>query len=314
MDSHTPAGLPRAVHPDLSPVDVAGPSDLEPGVPQALATGPFKVYSPGLADWEPGIDLRSEATGLTLVTPSGRHTYAAGRFTVEASPDGRILWILGDIAEAEAPQATAEAHPPVTVLMPASFADLCSRMPAVEFADPGEAAHTIHRLTAAAAAGWQARHRLGLQRPGDLALIVDPVEGEPVLGLLRVTDRGLEFRAGGSWEQDSPAERIPAFSSVVPTLRGAVARFDRLERSPSMSLSLFDRYMLFDNRFLTTVPQGSGAGGPKMDGEGRGAAAPGVTGPGGRGTDVAADRSLTAPAHGTGPVRPHEARRPAHVN
>ena len=32
---------------------------------------------------------------------------------------------------------------------------------------------------------------MGLQRPGDLALIVDPVEGEPVLGLLRVTDRGI---------------------------------------------------------------------------------------------------------------------------
>ena len=277
MDSHTPAGLPRAVHPDLSPLvaadscgfepdDPAGPSDLGPGEPRTLATGPFKVYSPGLIDWEPGIDLRSEAAGLTLATPAGRHTYAAGRFTVEASPDGRILWILGDAAEAGAPHATAEAHPPVTVLMPASFADLCSRMPAAEFADPDEAADTIHRLTSAAAAGRQARHRFGLQRPGDLGLIVDPVEGEPVLGLLRVADRGLEFRADGRWKQDSPAERIPAFSSVVPVLRGAVARFDHLERSPSMSLSLFDRYVLFENRFLTA------------------------------------------------PARPHEVRQPAHVN
>jgi hypothetical protein len=283
-------------------------------VPQTLATGPFKVYSPGLADWEPGIDLRAEAPGLTLVTPAGRHTYAAGRFTVEVSPDGRILWILGDIAEAAAPHAIAEAHPPVTVLMPASFADLCSRMPAVEFADPDEAAHTIHRLTAAAAAGWQARHRLGLQRPGDLALIVDPVEGEPVLGLLRVTDRGLEFRAGGRWEQDSPAERIPAFSSVVPVLRGAVARFDHLERSPSMSLSLFDRYLLFDNRFLTTAPQAAGSGRSGTDGEGRAAAAPDAPGSGGRGTGGATDRSVTASARGAAPARSHEARRPAHVN
>ena len=87
----------------------------------------------------------------------------------------------------------------------------------------------------------------------------------------------MEFRAGGRWEQDSPTERIPAFSSVVPVLRGAVARFDHLERSPAMSLSLFDRYVLFDSRFLSAVPCRSETGG-------------------------------AAPAH------PHGARRPAHVN
>lgn len=282
--------LPRPVHPDLSPAADLGDGALatggEGGVAdvaaeaaesgrvdsgQVVAAGPFKVYSPGLADWEPGIDLREADGGLSLTTPAGHHAYAAGRFTVEVSPDGRILWILGrDAVTADEPDASgwsgaagwsgsapgsgfgsADAFPPVTVLMPADLPDLCSRMPDVEFADLDEAAQTVRRLTAATAAGRHTRHRFGMQRPGDLGLVVDPVDGEPVLSLLQVTDDGLEFRCDGRWETGEPADRIPLLSTLVPVTRGAIARYDRLERSPSMSLSLFDRYTLTPERFHT---------------------------------------------------------------
>ena len=250
MGTHTPSGIVRAVHPDLSPAPL--PDHPEPGTAhptaEVVATGPFKVYSPGLTDWEPGIDLQSDPTGLTVTTPSGPHAYAANRFTVETSPDGRILWILGDRTAPD----PADPHPPVTVLMPATLDDLSSCMPAVEFADLTEAARIIHRLTAATAAGRHTRHRFGLQQEDDLGLIVDPVDGEPVIGLLRLTDRGMEFRTGGRWEADEPSARIPLFTSIIPVTRGAVARFDRLERSPEMSLSLFDRFAMFESRFMPT--------------------------------------------------------------
>lgn len=296
MDPLTPTGLPvllPAVHPDLSPAsdDRAGDceGDGDGGVSRGrrdgsvAARGPFKVYSPGLADWEAGIDLREGDTGLTLTTPAGHHAYATGRFTVEASPDGRIIWILGreavtadgagtsDWSEPAGRTAaedrtgsppgssagSADALPPVTVLMPADLSDLCSRMPGVKFADLSEAAHVIRRLTWAAAAGPQARHRFGLQRPGDLGLVVDPVDGEPVLSLLRITDGGLESRHDGRWVADDAADRIPLLTTIVPVARGAVARYDRLERSPSMSLSLFDRFTLLPDRFRTAAPQNS---------------------------------------------------------
>jgi hypothetical protein len=273
MEPLTPTGLPvlrSAVHPDLSPAS----DDRDEAI---VARGPLKVYSPGLADWEPGIDLRTDDTGLTLTTPAGHHAYATGRFTVEVSPDGRIIWILGreelttDAAGASdwpgaagragsppgSDAGSADAFPPVTVLMPTDLSDLCSRMPGVEFADLGEAAHVIRRLTEAAAAGPQARHRFGLQRPGDLGLVVDPVEGEPVLSLLRISDGGLVFRRDGRWVADDAADRIPLLTRVVPVALGAVARFDRLERSPSMSLSLFDRFTLLPDRFRTAASRNS---------------------------------------------------------
>lgn len=282
MDPLTSTGLPvlvPAVHPDLSlaPDDPAGDrGDVEEGGAVA-ARGPFKVYSPGLADWEPGIELRTDDTGLTLTTPAGHHAYATGRFTVEVSPDGRMIWILGrETVTADGAGATdwsgaanrnrsvpgsgagnADSFPPVTVLMPADLTDLCSRMPGVEFADLSEAAHVIRRLTEAAAAGPQARHRFGLQRPGDLGLVVDPVDGEPVLSLLRITDGGLQSRHDGRWVADDAADRIPLLTTIIPVARGAVARYDRLERSPSMSLSLFDRFTLLPDRFRTAAARNS---------------------------------------------------------
>jgi hypothetical protein len=235
MEPLTPTGLPvlrSAVHPDLSPAS----DDRDEAI---VARGPLKVYSPGLADWEPGIDLRTDDTGLTLTTPAGHHAYATGRFTVEVSPDGRIIWILGreelttDAAGASdwpgaagragsppgSDAGSADAFPPVTVLMPTDLSDLCSRMPGVEFADLGEAAHVIRRLT--------------------------------------ISDGGLVFRRDGRWVADDAADRIPLLTRVVPVALGAVARFDRLERSPSMSLSLFDRFTLLPDRFRTAASRNS---------------------------------------------------------
>lgn len=253
MDTpQTPFGLPRAVHPDLSPAvapsagepagtaATEGPEDGGPLPPagvaplQIVATGPFKMYSPDAANWSVGIDLRIAPDGLALTTPSGHHDFAAERFTVEMSPDGMFVWILGDRMD----------HPTVTVLMPASLEDLQSRVPGVEFADLDEAAHVIRRLTAAGAAGRHTKHRFGLDRSGDMGLVINPLEGEPVLALLRIVEKGMEFRRDGSWEADSPARRIPPFTSLIPVTRGAVARFDHLERSPSMSLSLFRRFVI----------------------------------------------------------------------
>ena len=246
MDSpQTPFGLPRAVHPDLSPASAPsavteGPEDGGPPPParvapvRASATGPFKVYSPDATDWSVGIDLRVTPDGLAFTTPSGHHDFAAERFTVEMSPDGMFVWILGDRLD----------HPAGTVLMPASLEDLQSRVPGVEFTDLPEAAHVIRRLTAAGAAGRHTKHRFGLDRSGDMGLVINPLEGEPVLALLRIVDRGMEFRADGVWEADSPAKRIPPFTSLIPVTRGVVARFDHLERSPSMSLSLFRRFVI----------------------------------------------------------------------
>ena len=272
--SQTPFGLPRAVHPDLSP---AAPTPAEVSVPteaaspaadpavapaaEVVATGPFKVYSPDATDWTVGIDLRVEDAGLGLTTPAGHQRFAADRFTVEMSPDGRIVWILGmhvDGADREGREgqevrecrtgredgADRGDRPAVTVLMPATADDLRTRLPGVEFADLREAAHIVHRLTAATAAGRHTRHRFGLQRPGDLGLVIDPMDGEPVLALLRLTDTGMEFRGDGRWEKDSPAQRIAPFTSLIPVTRGAVARFDHLEQSPAMSLSLFRRFVI----------------------------------------------------------------------
>lgn len=231
MDTpQTPFGLPRAVHPDLSPA--SAPAAEVPD--RVMATGPFKTYSPDATDWSVGIDLRVTPDGLTLTTPSGHHDFAAERFTVEMSPDGMFVWILGDRLD----------HPAVTVLMPASLEDLQSRVPGVEFADLDEAAHVIRRLTAAGAAGRHTKHRFGLDRSGDMGLVINPMEGEPVLALLRIVEKGMEFRADGAWEADAPAQRIPPFTSLIPVTRGAVARFDHLERSPSMSLSLFRRFVI----------------------------------------------------------------------
>ncbi|GAA4510719.1 hypothetical protein GCM10023159_13720 [Brevibacterium yomogidense] len=244
--SQTPFGLPRAVHPDLSP---AAPTAAEAPVRSAtatpvvataaevVATGPFKVYSPDATDWTVGIDLRVEDAGLGLTTPTGHQRFSPDRFTVEMSPDGTIVWILGT-------QVDGTDHPAVTVLMPATADDQRTRLPGVEFADLGEAAHIVHRLTAATAAGRHTRHRFGLQRPGDLGLVIDPMDGEPVLALLRLTDTGMEFRGDGRWEKDSPAQRIAPFTSLMPVTCGAVARFDHLEQSPSMSLSLFRRFVI----------------------------------------------------------------------
>ena len=254
MDSpQTSFGLPRTVHPDLSPA--SAPSAAEPpgtaavtegpadgGPPPSArvapdwtaATGPFKVYSPDATDWTVGIDLRITPDGLALTTPSGHHGFAADRFTVEMSPDGMFVWILGDRLD----------NPAVTVLMPASLEDLQSRLPRVEFADLEEAAHVVRRLTAATAAGRHTKHRFGLDRSGDMGLVINPLEGEPVLALLRIVEKGMEFRAGGIWEADSPAKRIPPFTSLIPVTRKAVSRFDHLECSPSMSLSLFRRFVI----------------------------------------------------------------------
>lgn len=245
MDSpQTPFGLPRAVHPDLSPASApaavtarsadGGPPPAPVAPAQTGATGPFKVYSPQATDWTVGIDLRVTPDGLALTTPSGHHDFAAERFTVEMSPDGMFVWILGDRLD----------RPAVTVVMPASLEDLQSRVPGVEFTDLDEAAHVIRRLTAAGAAGRHTKHRFGLDRSGDMGLVINPLEGEPVLALLRIVDRGMEFRADGVWEADSPAKRIPPFTSLIPVTRGVVARFDHLERSPSMSLSLFRRFVI----------------------------------------------------------------------
>lgn len=246
MDTpQTPIGLPRAVHPDLSPASAPaavteGPEDGRPppaarvAPVRSAATGPFKVYSPDATDWSVGIDLCVGPDGLAITTPTGSHDFAAERFTVEMSPDGMFVWILGDRLD----------RPAVTVLMPASLEDLRSRLPGVEFADLDEAAHTVHRLTAAAAAGRHTRHRFGLHRTGDMGLVINPLDGEPVLALLRIAEGGMEFRTGGVWEAYSPAKRIPSFTSLIPVTRGAVARFDHLERSPSMSLSLFRRFVI----------------------------------------------------------------------
>lgn len=270
--SQTPFGLPRAAHPDLSPalparVDlsgtVSGASRSEDTIAEVVATGPFKVYSPDATDWTVGIDLRVDGTGLAFTTPAGQHRFTAevleansvktdcltaNRFTLEMSPDGRIVWVLGNQVD----------HPAVTVLMPATADDLRTRMPGVEFADLDEAAHILHRLTAATAAGRHTRHRFGLQRPGDLGLAVDPLDGEPVLALLRLTDDGMEFRGGGRWEKDSPAERIAPFTALVPVTRGAVSRFDHLERSPTMSLSLFRRFVIPGSLASAASPQSLG--------------------------------------------------------
>lgn len=244
MDTpQTPFGLPRAVHPDLSPASAPTPAPTSAStsapvagsvVDRVVATGPFKTYSPDATDWTVGIDLRVTPDGLALTTPSGHHDFAAERFSVEMSPDGMFVWILGDRVD----------RPAVTVLMPASLEDLQSRVPGVEFTDLTEAAHVIRRLTAAGAAGRHTKHRFGLDRSGDMGLVINPLEGEPVLALLRIVGTGMEFRADGVWEADSPAKRIPPFTSLIPVTRGAVARFDHLERSPSMSLSLFRRFVI----------------------------------------------------------------------
>ena len=231
-----PTSAPR-LHPPLSPKVPRTAARRPPqGWPR---TGPrpparFKVYSPEATDWTVGIDLRVTPDGLALTTPSGHHDFAADRFTVEMSPDGMFVWILGDRLD----------RPAVTVLMPASLEDLQSRVPGVEFTDLDEAAHVIRRLTAAGAAGRHTKHRFGLDRSGDMGLVINPLEGEPVLALLRIVDRGMEFRTDGVWEADSPAKRIPPFTSLIPVTRGVVARFDHLERSPSMSLSLFRRFVI----------------------------------------------------------------------
>lgn len=276
--SQTPFRLPRAAHPDLSPTSLfqpeqnpeSGPADAtavgtappEEPAAEVVATGPFKVYSQDAMDWIVGIDLRVEETGLVLTAATGQHRFAADRFTVEMSPDGRIVWILGNPASpagridtTDRAEADGADLPAVTVLMPATADDLRTRMPGVEFADLDEAAHIVHRLTTATAAGRHTRHRFGLQRPGDLGLVVDPLDGEPVLALLRLTDLGMEFRGGGEWEKDSPAQRIAPFTALVPVTRGAVDRFDHLERSPSMSLSLFRRFVIPSSLGETVSPQ-----------------------------------------------------------
>ena len=77
-----------------------------------------------------------------------------------------------------------------------------------------------------------------------MGLVINPLEGEPVLALLRIVGTGVDLRADGVWEADSPANEISPFTSLIPVTRGAVARFDHLERSPSMSLSLFRRFVI----------------------------------------------------------------------
>lgn len=226
--SQTPFGLPRAAHPNLSPTPYPA------GEPAMVATGPFKVYSPDATDWTLGIDLCTGPEGVTFTTAGGTQSFAADHFTAEMSPDGMIVWLLGDRVET----------PAVTVLMPATTDDLRTRLPGVEFADLDEAARIFHRLTAASAAGRHTRHRFGLHQAGDMGLVIDPQDGEPVLALLRLTETGMEFRGGGRWTADSATKRIAPFTALSPVTRGAVARFDHLERSPSMSLSLFRRFVI----------------------------------------------------------------------
>ena len=125
--------------------------------------------------------------------------------------------------------------------------DLQSRLPGVEFADLEEAAHVVRRLTAATAAGRQTRSTASgsgpVRRHGARH---QPVGGRT--GARRCCGswrRAWSSVPVGSGRRHSPCEaRSPPFTSLIPVTRKAVSRFDHLERSPSMSLSLFRRFVI----------------------------------------------------------------------